>query len=192
MTTFVLASILAALAGTTACSRRASCSPASTSSCDNGTSNAAQIALSSSLDASLRPRSTSDRYPRLTRAASETSRNVRPCLVRARRSTSPRTSRSNDGIPLSLIRSAETVHQGQRPPLGHWFPTDLIARLLLRPLRGRHRHRAAAFALTDSRCRDQRTQPADRLTHRRDADIPACSAELQLDHFGIDRPGQAH
>src|ERR1700761_606415 len=166
MTTLVLTSILAALAGTAACSRRASCSPASTSSWDNGTSSAAQIALSSSLDASLRPRSTSDRYPRLTRAASETSRNVRPCLVRARRSTSPRTSRSNDRIALSFIRSAETVHQGQRPPRGHWFP------------RGR-----------DLRRRDQCTQPADRLAHRRDADIPACSAELQLNHLGIDRPG---
>ena len=74
------------------------------STSDSGTSNASQIALSSSLDGSLRPRSTSDRYPRLTRAESDTSRSVRPCEVRASRSTSPTTSRTNDGIVLSFVQ----------------------------------------------------------------------------------------
>src|ERR1700709_1496414 len=79
MTTLVLASMLAAigellLVDSCADSRPPSCSLASVSSSDNGTSSASQIALSSSLEASLRPRSTSERYPRLTRAASATGR----------------------------------------------------------------------------------------------------------------------
>src|SRR6201998_4235243 len=99
ITTLVLASMLTAAS---ARSFRSSCPAASTSTSDNGTSRAPQMAVSSSLDASLRPRSTSDKYPRLTRAASETSRRVRPCDVRARRSTSPITSRSNAAMVHSF------------------------------------------------------------------------------------------
>src|SRR5690606_3418546 len=72
-----------------AASTRIISSLTSRSTSDIGRSKASQIAASSSEDASLRPRSTSDRYPRLTRAAAEISRRVRPCSIRRRRKTSP-------------------------------------------------------------------------------------------------------
>src|SRR5699024_1397073 len=73
--------------GETSTAARISISP-------NVTSSASEIAPRSSLDASLRPRSISERYPGLTRAASATSRRVRPVSPRSPRSTVPRVSRS--------------------------------------------------------------------------------------------------
>src|SRR6476620_8834143 len=74
----------------------------STSTSESGTSSASQIAARSSLEASLRPRSTSDRYPRLTRALLETSRRVRLCETRVRRRLSPIASRNSSAISLLL------------------------------------------------------------------------------------------
>ncbi|SHW94187.1 Uncharacterised protein [Mycobacteroides abscessus subsp. abscessus] len=92
----------AASEAATGASRRASLSLTSDNTCDNGTSSAPQMAASSSLEASLRPRSTSDRYPRLTRAESDTSRSVLPCPERALRRVSPMASRSNSAMSISL------------------------------------------------------------------------------------------
>ncbi len=58
---------------------------------------AAQIAASTSEEASLRPRSTSDRYGTETFAALDTSASVRPCARRVRRSTSPIIVRKQSG-----------------------------------------------------------------------------------------------
>ena len=58
------------------------------------------------------PRSTSERYPRLTRAEFDTSRKVRPCVVRARRRTSPITSRSSTAIAVLLISSQHLCNGG--------------------------------------------------------------------------------
>src|ERR1700744_4614490 len=95
-------------------------SPASMRTVDSGIAKASQIALSNSLEGSLRPRSTSDRYPRLTRAESETSRNVRPCEVLAWRNTSPMTSRTNNAIAQLLrpVTSArQQIRSTSKPPL---------------------------------------------------------------------------
>ncbi|COZ35776.1 Uncharacterised protein [Mycobacterium tuberculosis] len=90
------------------------------STTDNGSCRAVQIALSSSLEGSLRPRSISDRYPRLTRAESDTSRSVRPCDIRAPRSTSPTTSRTKAAIKNSLSTSQSS--SGERRRRWGWFP----------------------------------------------------------------------
>jgi len=83
-------------------------SATSASRSGSGNSNASQIAASSSLDASLRPRSTSDRYPRLTRAWCDTSRRVRRRVVRAWRRLPPMASRSSRVIGrTSLARVGE-------------------------------------------------------------------------------------
>src|SRR6478672_4107518 len=129
MTTLVLTSMFVALTVAASAWISSSCSivsPALVSTRDSGTSRAPQMAPSSSLEASLRPRSTSERYPRLTRAASDTSRRVRPCSILARRSTSPITSRSNAVIALSSqqLRHGHLRHPltPERPHGANWFP----------------------------------------------------------------------
>ncbi len=83
-------------------SRRRRSSRASPSRSERRIPSARQIAARTSDDASLRPRSTSDRYGMETPAAAATSRSVRPCRTRSRRNTPPITRRSNDMLRLAF------------------------------------------------------------------------------------------
>ena len=69
--------------------------PASASRSDSSIRRASQTAARTSDEASLRPRSSSDRYGMETRAARATSARVRPCSRRARRRIWPRVVRSS-------------------------------------------------------------------------------------------------
>ena len=93
----------------------------------SSSSSASQIDASNSLDASFRPRSTSERYPRDTLAAVETSRRVRFCWYGHRAGSPPghraaarRTSSlwsSSVGPPSADIRGS-TFHRSKEPPAG--------------------------------------------------------------------------
>src|SRR6478752_1005548 len=72
---------------------------------DSSRSRASQMEARSSLDASLRPRSTSERYPSETFAAVDTSRSVLFCLVRAWRNVSPSALRRSMSHLLSAVES---------------------------------------------------------------------------------------
>ncbi len=84
-------------------SRRRSSSRASPSRSERRIPSARQTAASTSDEASLRPRSTSDRYGMETPAAAATSRSVRPCRTRSRRNTPPMTRLSNDMLRLAFV-----------------------------------------------------------------------------------------
>lgn len=86
-------------------SRRRSSSRASPSRSERRIPSARQTAASTSDEASLRPRSTSDRYGMETPAAAATSRSVRPCRTRSRRNTPPMTRLSNDMLRLAFVGS---------------------------------------------------------------------------------------